>query len=149
MLVRLFFKSTSFLAFVKLLFCLLDFPIQGLQAFMSDFEDTRDKCRMHRKHVASEFCICINSLLQKTQNKSLMVVTAEEVQKRKRVIEKIQRSSEKWPPLSREAKGKMKGFQLMISLIYICLLLKTSYMYMCREQCITIWKINIKLHLNN
>lgn len=95
MLVRLFFKSTSFLAFAKLLFCLLDFPIQGLQAFMSGFEDTRDKCRMHGKHVVSKFCICINSLLQKTQNKSLVVVTAEEVQKRKRMVEKIQRVSEK------------------------------------------------------
>lgn len=50
---------------------------------------------MHRKHVVSEFCICINSLLQKTQNKSLVVVTAAEVQKRKRMVEKIQRASEK------------------------------------------------------
>lgn len=43
-LVRLFLKSLCFSAFAKLLFCLLDFQNQRLQAFIPEFENARGRC---------------------------------------------------------------------------------------------------------
>lgn len=143
-LVRLFFNSMCFSAFAKILFCSRDFSNQRLQALRMLEVDVQCMENMLFRSI------CLNSpCLGKQKKKPLMVVTTE-VWKGKRMIEKRQRERVRNDHhLSQEAKWKRKGVQLRTSLTYICLLLKTIYMYICREQCITIWKINTKLHLNN
>lgn len=105
--------------------------------FMLYFEDTKDKCRAHGKCIVSELYICINSLFQKAKTK-LPWHCKRSVEGKVDDGENLEAKSEKWPPASQEVRAKMKGFQLAISLMYLCLLLKTHYMYICREQCITI-----------